>query len=87
MRICPGDPGGCENRNTLIYRYGLADRRLEAAPQADVLTGFAARHDDDAIEVRAPASHDGTCINHVEGTSPSCELALAGPLAFSGRRR
>lgn len=81
-RICPGDPGGCENRNTLIYRYGLRDRGLEQVPQADILTGFAALHDDDAIEVRAPNTHDGTCINHVEGSSPSCELALAGPLAF-----
>jgi hypothetical protein len=84
-RICPGDPGGCQNRNTLVYRYGLSDGRLEQAPQADVLTGFAALHDDDAIEVRAPSTHDGTCINHIENTSPPCELALAGPFAFSGR--
>jgi hypothetical protein len=84
-RICPGDPSGCQNRNTLIYRYGLSDGRLEHVPQADVLTGFAALHDDAAIEVRAPSTNDGTCINHIENTTPPCELALAGPFAFSGR--
>lgn len=85
VRICPGDPGGCQNKNALAYRYGLVDRRFELVAQADVLTGFAALDDDHAIEVRAPNSHDGTCINHIENTSPPCELALAGPLAFSGR--
>ena len=84
-RICPGDPGACQNRNALIYRYGLTDRRFELVAHADLLAGFAALDDDHAIEVRTPSTHDGTCTNHIEGTSPPCELALAGPFAFSGR--
>jgi hypothetical protein len=84
-RICPGDPGACQNRSALIYRYGLTDRRFELVAQVDLLAGFAALDDDHAIEVRAPSSHDGTCTNHLENTSPPCELALAGPFAFSGR--
>ncbi len=40
VRICPGDPGACQNRNALAYRYGLVDRRFELVAQADVLTGF-----------------------------------------------
>jgi hypothetical protein len=86
-RICPGDPSGCESRNTIIYRYGLRDHRFEQTPQADLVIGFAALHDDDAIAVRAPAGPDGTCINALEGTSPPCELALTGPLAFASGRR
>jgi hypothetical protein len=55
--------------------------------QVDLLAGFAALDDDHAIEVRAPSSHDGPCTNHLENTSPPCELALAGPFVFSGRTR
>jgi hypothetical protein len=84
-RICPGDPGACQNHNALVYRYGLTDRRFELVAQVDLLAGFAALDDDHAIEVREPSSHDGTCSNHLEDTSPPCELALAGPFAFSGR--
>jgi hypothetical protein len=82
-RICPGDPAGCDNKNTIIYRYGLRDRRFEQVPRPDLLTGLAAPSDDRAIEVRAPATRDGTCVNAIEGTSPPCELGLTGPLAFT----
>jgi hypothetical protein len=74
-RICPGDPGACQNRNALIYRYDLIDRRFELVRQVDLLAGFAALDDDHAIEVREPSSHDGTRSNHLENTSPPCELA------------
>jgi hypothetical protein len=84
-RTCPGDPSACQDRGALVYRYGLVDRRFELVAQDDLLAGFAALDDDHAIEVRAPSTHDGTCTNHLEATSPPCELALAGPLAFSGR--
>jgi hypothetical protein len=84
-RICPGDPAGCGNHNTIVNRYGLSDRKLDEAPENDLLTGFAALHEDDAIEVRAPESHDGNCTNHIENTSPPCELVLAGPFAFMRR--
>ena len=86
-RICPGDPSGCDGKNTIVYRYGLRDHRFEQTPRPDLLPGFAAQGDDHAIEVRAPASRDGTCINALEGTSPACELGLTGPLAFTGGRR
>jgi hypothetical protein len=86
-RICPGDPGGCENHSTIVSRYGLRDRRFEQAYGPDILTGFAALTDDTAVEVRAPISHDGSCINALEGTSPPCELALSGPLPFVPARR
>jgi hypothetical protein len=86
-RICPGDPGGCQNHTTLINRYRLSDHRLEQAAQPDLLTGFAALHDDDAIEVRAPESHDGNCTNHLAGTSPACELVRTGPLPFAAAGR
>jgi hypothetical protein len=86
-RICPGDPGGCHNHNTLINRYRLSDHRREQAAQPHLLTGFAALHDDDAIEVQAPESHDGNCTNHLQGTSPACELVRTGPLTFAAAGR
>jgi hypothetical protein len=86
-RICPGDPGACQHRNALVYRYGLVDRSFTLVAQDDLLAGFAALDDAHAIEVREPSSHDGNCSNHVENSSPACELALAGPFAFSGRTR
>jgi hypothetical protein len=86
-RICPGDPGGCQNHNTLVNRYRLGDHRREQAAQRALLTGFAALHDDDAIEVQAPESHDGNCTNHLEGTSPACDLVRTGPLTFAAVRR
>lgn len=82
VRVCPGDPGGCQHHNTIISRYRLSDRRLEQAARRDLLTGFAALPDDGAIEVQAPETHDGTCTNHLEGTSPVCDLVLTGPLPF-----
>jgi hypothetical protein len=85
-RICPGDPGGCQSHNTIAVRYGLRDGRREQAFERDILTGFAALTDDTAIEVRAPETHDGTCINSIEGTSPACALALSGPLPFAPGR-
>jgi hypothetical protein len=86
-RICPGDPAGCGNHSTIINRYGLIGRRSEQVAERDLLTGFAALDDGHAIEVRAPGSHDGDCTNHIEGTSPTCLLALTGPLAFAPARR
>lgn len=85
-RICPGDPGGCQNHATIVARYGLRDARREQAFQRDILTGFAALTDDTSIEVRAPGTPDGTCINALEGTSPPCALALSGPLPFAPGR-
>jgi hypothetical protein len=84
-RICPGDTGGCGSHNAIVYRYALGSRRLEQAPQTDLLTGFAALDDDGAIEVTAPEGNDGNCTNHVENSSPVCQLVLSGPLAFKLR--
>jgi hypothetical protein len=87
-RICPGDPGGCEGHDTVLYREGLRDRRAEKAPQRDVLTGFAAEDDDRAVEVSAPAGEDGDCVNSLQGTDPACELERVGPIEFGpGRGR
>jgi hypothetical protein len=87
-RTCPGDPGGCQSHNTLLYRYGLHDYHVQRAYQQDVLVAFAAEGDAHAVEIRAPAGEDGDCINALQGTSPPCELARVGPIAFNaGPRR
>jgi hypothetical protein len=88
-RTCPGDPGGCESHNTLLYRYGLRDHDTQQAPQQDVLISFAAEDNDHAVAISAPAEEDGDCTNPLQGTSPPCELTRVGPIAFkvgSGRR-
>jgi hypothetical protein len=85
-RVCPGDPGGCQEHSTLLSRYRLSDHHLDQVAQRDLLTGFAALHDDDAIEVQAPESRDGNCTNHIPGSSPACALVLTGPLAFAAVR-
>jgi hypothetical protein len=82
-RVSPGDPGGCQEHSTILRRYRLSDHRVEQATQRDLLTGFAALHDGDAIEVRAPETHDGTCTNHLQGTGPGWDLVLTGPLTFA----
>jgi hypothetical protein len=81
-RTCPGDPGGCQSHNTLLYRYGLRDHRTQQAPQQDVLVSFAAEDDDHAVAISAPAEEDGDCTNPLQGTSPPCELTRVGPIAF-----
>jgi hypothetical protein len=81
-RTCPGDPGGCQSHNTLLYRYGLRDHRTQQAPQHDVLVAFAAEDDDHAIEISAPAEEGGDCTNAVPGANPPCELTRVGPIAF-----
>jgi hypothetical protein len=86
-RVCPGDPAGCESHSTILLRYHLASHRFEQVLERDLVTGFAALHDGDAIEVRAPGGPDGDCTNSIEGTSPACLLALTGPLPFRPVRR
>jgi hypothetical protein len=81
-RTCPGDPGGCESHNTLLYRYGLRDHRVQQAAQRDVLVGFAAEDDDHAVEISAPTGEDGECIYPLQGTNPPCELSRVGPIVF-----
>ena len=88
-RTCPGDPGGCQSHNTLLYRYGLRDRGTQQASQQDVLVSFAAEDDDHAVAISAPAEEDGDCTNPLQGHNPPCELARVGPIAFKaapGRR-
>jgi hypothetical protein len=85
-RTCPGDPGGCQSHNTLLYRYGLRDHRTQQAPQQDVLVSFAAEDDDHAVEISAPAEEGGDCTNEVPGANLPCELARVGPIAFKARR-
>jgi hypothetical protein len=86
-RTCPGDPGGCESHNAVLYRYGLHDRRVQRAYQQDVLVAFAAEDDAHAVEISAPAGEDGDCINALQGTSPPCELARVGPIVFNAGPR
>jgi hypothetical protein len=85
-RTCPGDPGGCQSHNTLLYRYSLRNHRVQQAPQQDVLVGFAAEDDDHAVEVSAPEGEGGDCIDALPGTNPPCELARVGPIAFKAGR-
>lgn len=87
-RTCPGDPGGCQSHNTMLYRYDLRDHHTQQTPQADVLVSFAAENDDHAIEISAPAEEGGNCTNEVPGASPPCELTRVGPIVFkAGSRR
>jgi hypothetical protein len=88
-RTCPGDPGGCESHNTLLYRYGLHDHQIQQASQRDVLVAFAAEDDSHALEISAPAEENDDCINALPGTNPPCELTRVGPIMFKAdpRRR
>jgi hypothetical protein len=88
-RTCPGDPGGCESHESLLYRYGLHDHHVQQSPQRDVLVGFAAEDDDHGVEISAPEGEEGDCINSLQGTSPPCQLTRVGPIVFkaAGRRR
>jgi hypothetical protein len=86
-RTCPGDPGGCQSHNTLLYRYGLHDRQVQQAYQQDVLVSFAAEDDDDAIEMSAPAEEGGDCTSPLQGADPPCELKRVGPIAFKAGPR
>jgi hypothetical protein len=86
-RTCPGDPGGCEAHETLLYRYGLHDHRIQQAHQQDVLVAFAAEDDDHAVEISAPAEEDGDCVSSLQGTSPPCELTRLGPIDFKAPHR
>ena len=81
-RTCPGDPGGCQSHNTLLYRYRLRDHHTQQAPQRDVLVSFAAEDDDHAVAISAPAEEGGDCPNQLQGTNPPCELMRVGPIAF-----
>jgi len=81
-RTCPGDPGGCQAHNTLLYSYGLHDHHVQQVSQRDVLVGFAAEDDNHAVEISAPAGADGDCINPLQGTDPPCELTRVGPIVF-----
>jgi hypothetical protein len=86
-RTCPGDPGGCQSHNTLLYRYGLRSHQTEQAPQQDVLVSFAVEDDDHAIEISAPAEEDGDCTNPLQGSNLPCELTRVGPIAFKAAPR
>jgi hypothetical protein len=81
--MCEGDPGPCHNHAGVLYRYRLSDRRLQQVPLPDDISGVAALSSDSAIEVRAPDTRDGTCMNHVAGTQPLCQLVRSGPLHFA----
>jgi hypothetical protein len=78
---CGGDPEVCEHTKTLVYRYGLRSHRTEAAPEHDLLTGFAALDDDHALEVSAPTRNEEDCTYH-EPRSPPCQLVRVGPIRF-----
>lgn len=81
--VCPGEEHLCEHTKTLVYRYGLRDHRTEAAPEHDLLTGFAALDDDHAVEVSAPEvrPQQENCTYH-EPKSPPCQLVRVGPIRF-----
>jgi len=83
--VCPGDPEVCEHTKTRVYRYGLRDHRTEAAPEHDLLTGFAALDDDHAVEVSAPEvgfQEDCTRREPNPKTHPRCQLVRVGPIRF-----
>jgi hypothetical protein len=85
-RTCPGDSGGCQSHNTLLYRYGLRSHQTEQAPQRDVLVSFAAEDDEHAIELSAPAEEGGDCASPSQETNPPCELTRVGPISFKAGR-
>jgi hypothetical protein len=85
--ICPGDRGLCGHTKTLVYRYGLRDHRIEAAPEPDLLTGIAAEDDDHLVEVTAPESDsEEDCTHHSPATHPLCQLVRVGPIRFRPAR-
>lgn len=57
-RICPGDPGGCDNHEARAERYVLASGVAQRAPVHALLAGFAAVADDRALVVRVPLERD-----------------------------
>jgi hypothetical protein len=97
---CGGtDQNICQYTKTLVYRYGVRDHRLEAAPEHDLVTGFAALDDDHAVEIAAPTRYirsespsELDCTREsrdtheaLRETSPLCELVRVGPIRFSRR--
>jgi hypothetical protein len=89
----------CQYTKTLVYRYGLRNHRLEAAPEHDLVTGFAALDDDHAVEVAAPtrlnepgsvSAGEENCTfesrranESLQNTPPLCILVHVGPIRFS----
>jgi hypothetical protein len=86
--ICPGDQELCEHTKTRVYRYRLrGDHRTEAAPEHDLLTGFAAIDDNHAVEVTAPErAFEEDCTHHKQDTHPRCQLVRVGPIRFKPLR-
>jgi hypothetical protein len=81
-RTCPGDSSGCEDKAGILYRYRLSDRSVQQSPLSDDVTGIEALSANSVIQVRAPESHAGDCVNHLAGTQPPCQLVRSGPLTF-----
>jgi hypothetical protein len=82
---CGGDENICEHTKTLVYRYGLRNHRTEAAPEHDLLTGFAALDDSHAVEVSAPeVGFEEDCARHEPRSKkhPLCQLVRVGPIRF-----
>jgi hypothetical protein len=89
----------CQYTKTLVYRYGLRNHRLEAAPEHDLVTGFAALDDNHAVEVAAPtrlnepgsiSAGEEDCTfesrranEALHNTPPPCLLVRVGPIRFS----
>jgi hypothetical protein len=86
--ICPGDQELCEHTKTRVYRDRLrGDHRTEAAPEHDLLTGFAAVDDNHAVEVAAPErAFQEDCTRHERATHPQCQLVRVGPIRFKPLR-
>jgi hypothetical protein len=85
--VCPGDETICGRTRTLVYRYGLRDHRTMAAPERDLITGFAALDDDHAVEVSAPQRSSENpsgedCTRSEQKPPPPCELVRVGPIRF-----
>jgi hypothetical protein len=87
-RICPGDPGGCRDHHTLVYRYRLADRRLELAPvDAFLLFGFASEDGANPLAVTWPLSAEGYASEDVcaipSEPAATCYLERLSSLHFT----
>ena len=86
-RVCPGDPAGCSQHDANLYRYDLRRRRLEAAPQRDLLVSLDAEDDNHFVEVAAPETGTSEdCSNHPPNAHTPCQLARVGPVRFTPLR-
>lgn len=79
-RVCPGDPAGCSQHNTDLYRYDLRRHRLEAGSQRDLLVSVDATSDDSFVEVVEQGA--GDCTDHPTQPAAPCALVRTGPARF-----